>query len=93
MPPSDKLRLVARIWLKIKKEGVIMVEGSGSITKSWLDLMDHAEEWMKDSEELLLVQYKELEAVMKRENMPTMKTFIDIYGKILTNSFSLRTDR
>ena len=82
-----------QLWRGLKKEGVNMVEGSCSITKSWLDLMDHAEEWMKDSEELLLVQYNELEAVMRREDMPTMKTFIDIYGKILTNSFSLRTDR
>ena len=90
---SDQLRLVAKIWLKIRKEGSNIVEQGGTMSKCWADLMDHAEELMKDSEELLLAQYNALGAVMKKVDMPPMEIFVSIYGKILTNSFSLRTDR
>ena len=93
MMMSEQLRLVARIWLKIRKKDANTMEQDGTISKSWADLMDHKEELMNDSEELLLAQYNALGAVMKKADMPPMETFVEIYGKILTNSFSLRSDR
>ena len=90
---SDQLRLVAKIWLKIRKNDVNTVEQVGTISKSWAELMDHREELMNDSEELLLAQYNALGSVMKKADMPPMDKFVQIYGKILTNSFSLRSDR
>ena len=82
---NDQLRLVARIWVKIRREGSMIIEEQG-------DLMVHAEELMDKNEELLLAQYCLLRAVMKKEDMPDMKTFVSIYGKMIINSFSLRTD-
>ena len=90
---SDQLRLVAKIWLKIRKNEGITVEQAGSISNSWAELMDHREELMNDSEELLLAQYNALGSVMKKADMPPMDKFVEIYGKILTNSFCLRSDR
>jgi len=90
---SDQLRLVAKIWLKIRKSGHEFSEKNEITSKSWGDLMDHAEELMKDSEELLLAHYNALAAVIKKADMPPMEVFVEIYGRILTNSFSLRSDR
>ena len=89
---SDQLRLVARIWFKIRKTDV-HIEQAGTISKSWAELMDHRDELMTDSEELLLAQYNALGSVLKKADMPPMDKFVEIYGKILTNSFSLRSDR
>ena len=90
---SDQLRLVMRIWIKIRKSGTSLVEENGNLRKSWEQLMDHKDELMNDSEELLLAQYNALAAVMKKADMPSREVFVEIYGKILTNSFSLRSDR
>ena len=89
---NDQIRLVARIWLK-KRAGTNIAEHQGGITRTWDDLMDHAEEMEKEKEELLNSQYNLLGAVLKKQNMPDMKTFVSIYGKMLVNSFSLRSDR
>ena len=89
---NDQLRLVARIWLKIRA-GTNMTENQNGITRTWDDLVDHAEEMEKEKEELLNSQYNLLGAVLKKQNMPDRKTFVSIYGKMLVNSFSLRSDR
>ena len=90
---SDQLRLVTRIWLKVRKNEEDHVEQEGSLRKSWTELMDHKEELLSDSEELLLAQYNALGSVLRKVDMPPMDKFVEIYGKILTNSFSLRSDR
>ena len=82
---SDQLRLVASIWLKIRKEEINTVEHDGKMTKSWIDLVDHADDWMMESEKLLVEQYNELGLALKEPDMPTMETFVEIFGKILTN--------
>ena len=89
---NDQLRLVARIWLKIR-DGTKVSDNQSGITRAWDDLMDHAEEMDKEKEELLNSQYNLLGAVLKKQNMPDRKTFVSIYGKMLVNSFSLRSDR
>ena len=89
---NDQLRLVTRIWLKIRSE-TNMSENQRSTTRNWDDLMDHAEELEKEKEELMNSQYILLGAVLKKQNMPDRKTFVSIYGKMLVNSFSLRSDR
>ena len=63
------------------------------MSKCWDDLVDHAKELLAASREGLIAQYNELGAVMKKADMPSMDTFVNIYGKILVNSFSLRSDR
>ena len=90
---SDQLRLVARIWFKIRKTNVVHVEQEGTFSQSWEDLMDHKEELMGDSEELMLAQYETLGSVLEKSDMPPMAKFVEICGKILTNAFSLRSDR
>ena len=45
------------------------------------------------SASLLLARYQQLVAVLRKEDLPSLDTYISIYGKILINSFSLRTDR
>ena len=90
---SDQLRLTIRIWLKIRMEGVHKVERVGNMSKCWDYLVDHEKELMAVNKEELIAQYDELGAVLKKINMPSMDIFVNIYGKILVNSFSLRSDR
>ena len=90
---NDQLRLVIRIWLKIRTEGVHKVERVGNMSKCWDYLVDHVKELMAANKEDLIAQYNELGAVLKKVNMPSMDIFVNIYGKILINSFSLRSDR
>ena len=92
---NDKLRLVTRIWLKIRSGGSISenTENGEGPGRRWDELMDHAEEILKEKEELLDSQYNLLGAVLKKDIMPDRKTFVSIYGKMLINSFSLRSDR
>ena len=90
---NDQLRLVIRIWLKIRTEGVHKVERVGNMSKCWDYLVDHMKELMAVHKEELIAQYNELRAVLKKVNMPSMDIFVNIYGKILVNSFSLRSDR
>ena len=90
---NDQLRLLVRIWLKIRREGVDKVEEEGVMSKCWDTLVDHATELMDASKEVLIAQYNELGAVLKKVDMPSMDTFVNIYGKILVNAFSLRSDR
>ena len=42
---------------------------------------------------LLAQQYSALTAALPERDWPGMEKFVQIYGKILTNSFSLRSDR
>merc|ERR1711970_148312 len=65
--------------------------GYGDLVKSWDDLKDHADELTLNKQDLLQAQYHLLGAVMKKEDMPDMKTFVSIYGKMMVNSFFLRT--
>ena len=92
---SDQLRLVVKIWRMIRKEGVHRSETQGEVSRCWDDLLDHAEELLEDKakEDLLMTEYGELEALMTRSEMPPWKTFLSIYGKVMTNCFSLRSDR
>ena len=89
---NDQLRLVARIWIKIRMEGEKFVERHGWLSNSWPGLLDHAEHLMERKEDLLLAQYRLLGAVMRKKDMPDIKTFVSIYGKMIINSFSLRSD-
>lgn len=90
----DQLRLVIRIWLKVRnaEEGSLEETGYG-LEKNWDSLMDHAQELREDSMDLLKIGYQQLVSVLRREDLPSLDTYISIYGKILINSFSLRTDR
>ena len=90
---SDQLRLVVKIWRKIRKEGVHKSETHGEVVRCWDDLMDHVEELVEDKEDLLIAQYEQMEAVMPRSEIPPWKIFLSIYGKVMTNCFSLRSDR
>ena len=90
---NDQLRLVVRIWLKIRSEGVHKVERAGNLSKCWDYLVDHTKELLAASKEELIAQYNILGAVLKKSDMPSMEIFDNIYGKILVNSFSLRSDR
>ena len=90
---NDQLRLIIRIWLKIRTEGVHKVERVGNMSKCWDYLVDHVKELMAANKEELIAQYDELGAVLQKVNMPSMDNFVNIYGKVLVNSFSLRLDR
>ena len=90
---NDQLRLLVRIWLKIRREGVEKVEEEGALSKCWDNLVDHTQELLEASRDVLIAQYNELGAVLKKADMPSMDTFVNIYGKILVNAFSLRSDR
>ena len=74
---NDQLRLVARIWVKIRTRANIAENHEGLI-RNWDDLMDHAEELMKEKEQLLNSQYNLLGAVMKKQNMSDRETFVSI---------------
>lgn len=90
---SDHLRLIVRIWLRIRTEGVHRVERAGSLSKCWDYLADHVAELRAESGELLQQQYGELGKVLSKADMPSLENFINMYSKILVNSFSLRSDR
>ena len=91
---SDQLRLVMKIWLKVRRrEELELVEEGGRTSKSWAGLISHSEQLLQDSRDLLEAQYGCLQAHIKQADLPSMEQFVNIYGKILTNSFSLRSDR
>ena len=90
---SDELRLIVKIWRKIRKEGEQRRETQGGISRCWEDLMDHVEEMMEDKADLLTAEYHQLMVVMNEDEIPPWNTFLSIYGKVLTNCFSLRSDR
>ena len=87
------LRLVMKIWLKIRNMKDDFIEEQEKLSNSWNNLMSHYEDLVCDSKDLLTAQYKILEAHLNKKDLPSMEEFITIYGKILTNSFSLRSDR
>lgn len=82
-----------KIWLKIRNMKDDFIEEQEKLSNSWNNLMSHYEDLVCDSKDLLAAQYKILEAHINRKDLPSMEEFITIYGKILTNSFSLRSDR
>ena len=91
---SDQLRLVMKIWLKVRRrEEAELVEEGEKASKSWGGLISHHDQLLKDSRDLLEAQYGCLQAHINQADLPSMEQFITIYGKILTNSFSLRSDR
>ena len=90
---NDQLRLVARIWVKIRCGQAFMAEQHNDVSRKWEDLMDHSEDLLNEKEELVNSQYTLLGAVMKKQEMPDKETFVSIYGKMLVNCFSLRSDR
>jgi len=91
---SDQLRLVMKIWLKLRQNPEEdFSEGGKRISKSWSSLIDHYDDLVNDSKDLLDAQYKILETHLNKKDLPSIEKFITIYGKILTNSFSLRSDR
>ena len=59
---NDQLRLIIRIWLKIRTEGVHKVERVGNMSKCWDYLVDHMKELMAVHKEELIAQYNELGA-------------------------------
>jgi hypothetical protein len=89
---NDHLRLLIRIWLRIRTEGVHKVERVGNMSKCWDYLVNHEKELVAANKEELIAQFDELGAALKKVNMPSMDIFVNIYGKILVNSFSLRSD-
>ena len=89
---NDPLRLVARIWIKIKLEGSDILEEHLTLESAWSDLTDNAEDLLATREKFLQAQYRLLGSVMRKVDMPDMKTFVSIYGKMFVNAFSLRTD-
>ena len=106
---TDHLRLIVRIWLKIRSEGVHRVERADNLSKCWDYLVDHSKELQVkeaavnfeptlfqaegDNREVLQTEFNELGTVLSKADMPSLETFINIYSKILVNSFSLRSDR
>ena len=75
---NDQLRLIIRIWLRIRTEGVHKVERVGNMSKCWDYLVDHEKELMAANKEELIAQYNELGAVLKKVNMPSMYIFVNI---------------
>ena len=46
-----------------------------------------------ENREVLQNEYNELGNILSKVDMPSYETFVNIYSKILVNSFSLRSDR
>jgi len=92
---SDHIRLIIRIWLRIRSEGVHRVERAGNLSKCWDYLADHSRELEADAEnkEILQNEYNEMGNILSKVDMPSYEVFLNIYSKILVNSFSLRSDR
>jgi len=92
---SDHLRLIIRIWLRIRSEGVHRVERAGNLSKCWDYLVDHCKplETEGSNREILQNEYNELGNILSKADMPSYEVFLNIYSKILVNSFSLRSDR
>ena len=90
---SDQLRLIVKIWRKIRREGVEKMEVMGTLFRCWNNLIDHVDEMLLNNKELLAEQYAQLKAVLKDSEIPPWKVFLSIYGKVVTNCFSLRSDR
>ena len=92
---SDHLRLILRIWLKIRSEGVHRVERAENLSKCWDYLVDHSMELQAeaDNREVLQTEFNELGTILSKADMPSLEIFTNIYSKILVNSFSLRSDR
>ena len=88
---NDELRLVARIWLKLRKDGKSPGEKQGVLLRNWTDLEDNFEKLLEREEKFLHAQYHLLGAVLNNSDMPDFITFVHIYGKIVFNGFLLRS--
>ena len=90
---SDMVRLIARIWRRIKTDTENLQETDGVNIRTWDDLMNNAEDLIKERHEELMQEYNQLQDVLDDDDMPDWKTFVSICGKIITNCFCLRSDR
>ena len=90
---SDQFRLVVKIWKKIKREGVEKMELLGKLSQCWKYSLNHNDEMLLNNEELLTEQYAQLKAILKDSEFAPWKVFLSIYGTVVTNCFSLRSDR
>ena len=93
---SDILRLVARIWRRLAedKENLVETDLASGLSRGWAELMDNAERLTEAREGELETEYEQLERLLDPDTArPDWKTFVSIVGKIITNSFCLRSDR
>ena len=93
---SDILRLVARIWRRLAedKENLVETDLASGLSRGWNELMDNAERLTEAREEELEAEYEQLDWLLDPDTVrPDKKTFVSIVGKIITNSFCLRSDR
>ena len=67
---------------------------ASGISRGWDELMDNAERLTEAREEELEAEYEQLDWLLDADTVrPDKKTFVSIVGKIITNSFCLRSDR
>ena len=83
----DRLRLVLRVWLRVRGGGA--EEEGGGLRRRWGELENHAAEVEEEVGELLSLLHGQLVAAVGEE-APPRQELGRIWGAVQTNSFSLR---
>ena len=78
---SDHLRLILRIWLRIRSEGVHRVERAENLSKCWDYLVDHSKQLQAegDNRDVLQSEFNELGTILSKADMPSLEIFINIF--------------
>ena len=93
--PTDTVRLIARVIFKLRQGGRMdraqLPDGS---QRYFEDLMSHQKNIVKDEHriEAFLSFFAVLQECLGVDNLPPKSEILDIYGRILINSFNLMND-
>ncbi|XP_037779902.1 N-lysine methyltransferase SMYD2-A-like isoform X2 [Penaeus monodon] len=90
--PKDFARFLARLIRKLKEGGEDVVERiDARRSRRFRDLMSHSKEIEKDQKRLdyLAEMMPDLQVLLGKSNIPEREELIQIFGKVMVNSFCL----
>lgn len=97
--PTDTVRLMARIILKLRAGGTKLSDDlpdwpEGQNRRYFDDLLSHQKDIVRDSKRIEAFQsfYVILQKCLGEDKLPPKSDVLDIFGKILINSFNIMSD-
>ena len=70
-----------------------VVDEKKRLRRRWQELEGHEDKLEEESGDVLRFLHKEMEEVVGKEVAPPYSAFLTLWGRLQTNSFSLRSDR
>ncbi|CAM1321405.1 Bzd (predicted) [Pycnogonum litorale] len=91
--PTDSVRLLAQIIFLTKAGGSSVTENVGDMTRSFNDLISHAEKIQNDKNRLkqFCALVTTLKVYIGEENIPSGTELLEMFGKMVINSVTITT--